>query len=365
MVYYRQPTTQIYKKILKGGNSLQDNLYQLVKNNLYVGLVIKNYKLLCHLLEQETKTSDSKKAQEKEWKRYFDWEKKGHKYIIIEVYNEPLEKNDKRSLGNNSIYVQHIELLLLNYLTKQEGFKTTLTLKKLFLLMGMINQNYINEDKEKMKANSEYITDYHINHFYQRTYQKLRKIIFDTLRNLKNRCLIDYEELIMINIKEIINNKVFINTRPATDEEKKNIMEIKKIILNEMGLESITLVHLKFKHTEFYNKINILLKQRYDINYTYTDIKILFTREHIVNALEQAEINMQKIMLNDKIIIAVDEQAEHNLEKSKKNYDEQVEEYMKHIIGKPSAMSLSKFFKLDDVYLYAQHELSELLLRLK
>jgi len=340
-------------------------LHRLVKSNLSIGQIIKNYKELCRLLNQEVKTSDSKKSQEKEFKQCFNWEKAGHKYIIIEIYQEPLEKNDKRSLGNKSIYVQHIELLLLNHLSKQSGYKATLTLKNLCLLLGMINQEYIKEDKKKLKANSDYITDFQINHFYQRTYQKLRKIIFDSLRNLKNRCLIDYEELIMININEMINNKQCVTTRKATDQERKYILEIKKQVLKDMGLESITLVYLKFKHNEFYNRINKLLIDKYDINYTYTDIKIIYSHKYIIEALEQAELNMQKIMLNDKIVTVIDDQAENIKEKSEKNYNEQVEEYMKHILGQPSKMALSKFFKFDDVYIYAQNELSELLLRLK
>ena len=340
-------------------------LFEIIKNNLYIGMVIKNYKLMCQLLNQEEKTGNAKKAQQKEWKRFFDFEKQGQKYIIIEIYTEPLPKNDKRALGNGSIYVPHIELLLLNYLSKQTGFKAILTLKRLFLLMGMINPKYIEEDKEMLKTKHEHITNYQINHFYQRTYQKLRKIIFDTLRNLKNRCLIEYEELIMINIIEPnIEGILHTSIRSTNDEEKKNIVATKKIVLDEMGLESITLVHLKFKHEEFYNKVNMLLKDKYNINYVYTDIKILFTREHIIKALEQAEINMEKLILNDKVIKTVNEQANYNLEKSHKNYDEQVEEYLKHIIGKPSQMSLSKFFKLTDIYLDAQFELAELLLRI-
>jgi len=76
-------------------------LFEIVKNNLYVGMVVKNYKMLCHLLNQEPKTSDSKKAQEKEWKRFFDWTREGQKYIIINVHNNQLPKDDKRYDGNN------------------------------------------------------------------------------------------------------------------------------------------------------------------------------------------------------------------------------------------------------------------------
>lgn len=331
----------------------------LVNRVLSVGLIVKNYKQLCVILNQEPTTSNSKKSQHKEWKRYFDYEKSGQKYIIIKIYSEPLPRNDKRLLGNNSIYIKHIELLLLNYLSRQQGYTATLTLKKLFLLLGMINLKYIEENTEQIKKHSDNITTFQINHFYQRTYQKLREIMFSSLNNLKNRRLIDYEELTMINIQEF---DVIIE-REATEQEKNIIRDIEKEVLINMGLESITLVHLKFKTKEFYNKINNLLKTRYDINYTYKNIKILFTKKYIDQALLETELIIEKQMLNDKIIKTIDEQAEKKLAKSIENYNEQVEEYLKSIIGKPSQMSLNKFFKFNDVYLYAQYELSELLLR--
>lgn len=345
----------------------QGQLYNLIQTTLHPGDTIKNYKTLCTLLSEPEQAGNSKKSQHKNWLRYFDYEKSGQKYIITEIYSIPLPVIDKRSLGNASIYVQHIELILLNYLSKQQGYTAILTLKKLFLLMGMINTDYIEEDKDTLKLQNGNITDYQINHFYQRTYQKLRKILFDTLRNLKNRCLIDYEEVTMINIVEPdINDILHTNIRPATDEEKKDILAIKKLVLNEMSLESITLVHLKFKHKEFYSRVNELLKEEYNINYIYNDIKILFNHEHIIQALQQAELNMQRIMLNTKVINAVNEQAKYNLEKSQAEYDKQVNEYMNHIIGQPSQMTLSKFFQLtEDKYLNTQFELAELLLRLK
>ena len=339
-------------------------LYQLIKNNLYVTQVIKNYKILCELLEQEVKQGKSKILQLKEISRYINLEKEKQKFIVIEIYTEPLPKDDKRMLGNNSIYVQHIELLLLNYLSKQEGYTTKITLKNLYLLLGMVNPKYIQENTEEMKKHSSDITTFQINHFYQRTYQKLREIIFGSLNNLRNRRLIDYDELIMINLQKKIGKSTFATVRETTEEEKNIIRDIEKEVLINMGIESITLIHLKFKTKEFYGKVNHLLRERYNINYTYKDIKIYFTKKYIDQALEQAELLIQKRMLNDKIVTVLDEQAEKKLEKSIENYNEQVEEYLKHIIGKPSQMSLNKFFKFDDVYLYAQHKLSELLIRL-
>ncbi len=73
--------------------------------NLTVGKVIKNYKELCELLEIEAKKSgsNSHKAQQKEFNRYFEFEKQGHKYIIKNIHDKPKDKIDNRSnnIGGN------------------------------------------------------------------------------------------------------------------------------------------------------------------------------------------------------------------------------------------------------------------------
>jgi hypothetical protein len=38
---------------------------------------VKNYKKMCELLNEEVKTSNSKKAQLKRWERYISWSKNG------------------------------------------------------------------------------------------------------------------------------------------------------------------------------------------------------------------------------------------------------------------------------------------------
>ena len=63
-------------------------------------MVVKNYKEMCKLLEEKEKSGgDSKKCQLKNWKRFFTWENQGQKFIIKEIYDEPLQKEDGRSKG--------------------------------------------------------------------------------------------------------------------------------------------------------------------------------------------------------------------------------------------------------------------------
>lgn len=70
-------------------------------NNIVVGQIVKNYKELCVLLGQEiSKGGSSRKAQLKEFARYFEWERDGQKYIITDIYDTPLSKKDGRLDGH-------------------------------------------------------------------------------------------------------------------------------------------------------------------------------------------------------------------------------------------------------------------------
>jgi phenylacetate-coenzyme A ligase PaaK-like adenylate-forming protein len=88
-------------------------------------MIVKNYKDMCKLLGEEIKTGKSKQYQLKEWKRYFDYDKDKQNFIINIIYDEPLEHNGK------NIYIQHIEYLLLNYISQQKGYKIQLTFRQL------------------------------------------------------------------------------------------------------------------------------------------------------------------------------------------------------------------------------------------
>ena len=56
-------------------------------------LIIKNYKEMCKILNEEETGRDSKKSQIEEWSRYFDFTRDGQKYIINDIYDKELPKN--------------------------------------------------------------------------------------------------------------------------------------------------------------------------------------------------------------------------------------------------------------------------------
>lgn len=73
------------------------------------GLIIKNYKAMCEILDEPIKEGRNRKLQLKDWERYFDWSKDGHKFIIDRVYKKPKSKVDGRgkSKGSRNNNLQH------------------------------------------------------------------------------------------------------------------------------------------------------------------------------------------------------------------------------------------------------------------
>ena len=94
------------RKIRKGGNNLSDKLYEIVKNNLYVGLVIKNYKLMCELLEDEEKNGKGRNYQFINWKRFFDFIKEKQKFIITKIFTNPKPKIHNKNNNNRKNFTQ-------------------------------------------------------------------------------------------------------------------------------------------------------------------------------------------------------------------------------------------------------------------
>jgi len=328
---------------------------------LHEGQVIKNYKAMCKLFNEEIKSSDSKKAQEKEWMRYFDFEKDKQKYIITEIYDTPLPKDDARNKGSNCTYLNHIELLLLNYLYKQNDNQASLTIRSILLLLGMINNNYLNNS---WQCKDERITEFQIDHFYQRSYKKLNRVLFDALNNLKNRRLIDYVEDKIIKIDE--NGQTIY--RIATVREKDIIREVERTVLLKLGLESMVQVHLKFKNKIFYSEVNNILYDNYKIHFYYKQINLRFTHEHIYDALNETieKIQNERKILNTKLINYMNEQIGKNIIKTEEKYIEAVNVLMDKCIGEPNPFEKRKIFRIEDeeLYRYAQSQLAEYLLKI-
>jgi len=104
-------------------------LHRLVKSNLSIGQIIKNYKELCLILNEEQKTSGKGRThQANHWKQFFDYEKQGHKYIITAINDAPI-----LLVENNNIYGKYIEKLILDLLVQKYQSKNIHSNRRLYL----------------------------------------------------------------------------------------------------------------------------------------------------------------------------------------------------------------------------------------
>ena len=109
------------------------------------GLIAKNYKEMCGLLDEPIKSGKSKVLQMEDWKRYFDFEKQGHKIIINKIYEDVIEKVDSKTnkiLSNvkSGKYSKDVFPMVKNFVGKHDI--EYISKSKLLKELGLINQNY-------------------------------------------------------------------------------------------------------------------------------------------------------------------------------------------------------------------------------
>ena len=276
--------------------------------NLEIGQVLKSYKHLCEVLEEPIKAGNSKKAQIKEWERYFKYHKDGNKFIIDEIYSTLLPKLDNRNDGNNkSKYINKIESLLLNLLSEAQEYKGVVFLSKYLLLkqLKMINGNYSFCKRRISKLSSfTKISEENIYEFYDSADSTLVRNLENALDELNDKCLIIWSK--EITVCEAINRndsiidevsydiydeeihnytrQLSLNHRQATDTEARTILFMEKEVIEEMGFKSKKDIAINNMWRTFSRIMSEKIKE-IGVAYYYKSYKVLFNEEHISEAL--------------------------------------------------------------------------------
>ncbi len=327
--------------------------------NLEVGMFIpKGYRELCVLVNEKPlkSGSNSYKAQLKRWARYFKIEKgRGRSLVILDVYDEPLPIEDGRKNGNRNIYLKYIETILLKYIYYKKGQVCYTTRNQLWLLLGMINNNYRKIPAKILKTEIEYcdVTEWELNKFYMRCNTRLNTILFSALNNLNNRSLIAYAVQIMIVIPDP-EKKGFSKHYVADENEIRKILAVERNILNVMGFESRNHAACCMKLSEFYERVNQRLFELYGWERKYERLKIIFNEGDIKDAITKNEYELQKMYLNEIIIDAIDKNAQtvvdNRMKKALLEYDEYLEEWKENNWGKPPRIE-----EVDDIFTYPKY----------
>ena len=290
---------------------------------------------MCGLIGEDETTGNSKKAQFNRWKRYFDFYKEGQKFVINEIYDQPFATDDARK-RKEGLYVKYIELLLLEYLSKQSDYKVTVDNREMYKILGMTNENYSIRSKMKSIAANEMIrqtitknvsrfvftnppvvSDFNINNFYLRAEQKLNKILYSALNSMKNRFLIDYKKVNLIaEFVGLKNGRTYLDCRESTAHEDKQILEAKNLIISQMGYNNVTEIMLCYKCEEFYNRFDEYVKKNYGWERCYSQLRIVYIDDIAkqiplkVEEIRKLSYEDKKSQLNAEIIKSLNIQAE-------------------------------------------------------
>ena len=306
-----------------------DKLFFKVKKLLHKGDEIKNYKELCNILDLPVYGGDQKKAQLKELQRCCSYTNRGHSFIIDCIYGEPKEKEDKRHEGNNSIYINAIEAILLNYFIMQETSRCNFTKSQLWEMLGMVNNNYIEGRHNRqllydMQDIDIRVSQWSIDNFYNNCDNKLNSILRSALSSLQNRKLIDYEtELVAVKYNSKNEKEYYVI---KDDKEKETIMRIERETID--GLigstradgkpTNIRDVYFKKIIDEYTKRRNRKLKRELGIDGIYTRYSVLCNTKYLKRGLQENEKYLKSI-LNSQVIDAVNSKAQKEYEKNEKD----------------------------------------------
>ena len=268
-------------------------------NNIKIGQVIKNYKEFCLLMEEKIKGGTAKKAQLKEWSRYFKYHKNGYKFIIDEIYNKPLPKQDKRFDKNK--YIAEIEDILTYYIhyklynINKTGNKVALSISELINILGLANNTYsIGTYRKKELSDILNIELVAISNFYSNTRREFKKIIERALNSMEKRRIILPNQRYVIVTKD----KKEINKRCANATETELILQAERNVLDYFG--AITKKDIFLRGQKVYNEFHDLVMQELPFYSYYKAYYIICNRKAINKKVN--EIMEQKEKLNNKSI---------------------------------------------------------------
>lgn len=306
-----------------------EEIFQKVQE-IGIGEVL-TYKEICERINQPRYSGNQKKAQLKEFLRYFDFEKVDRQYIIKDIYDTPLPPELK--LPANSIYSRHIKIILLSYLLRQDlECPVYISSQKLYVALGMVNQSYITMQKADQKALlrkelrikcnfADNVEDkslnFYIKHFYDRCRSKFSSIIKSSFESLKKQNYIDYSRSYHLykRVLDINNEEIEVyDGQYSTDAETADIMEIERSVMDVFGYQYES--EIWFGDTKrYFAEVTKRVQELYpEIHSLYRAHKIICTKANVVKALSREQETSEMKQLNEKILNYIDNQAANKYE---------------------------------------------------
>lgn len=329
-----------------------------------------NYKEICNIIGEKVEEGNTKYSQIKRWKRFMEFEKieGSHRYLIKKVYEVPLPKESKQ----NSLYTKVIELLLMYELSEKEGYTAQYTKTKIYYILGMVNSNFLHRNREmalemaiERDKEIEDIKSWEMNHFYLMTTSKLNEILMSALKSMRRRCLLDYQEVMMLSYYRGEEGNERLYTREATNEEWEKVLEVQKEILLKNGWDKVPLIQAN----RFYEEVNEKIYKKYGWNGAYKEIKLIYTQEYmskdIPTVLREIRdiIQINQSNLNKQILETLEAQIYKLKDKNEEKIQKEIGGIGKKRIGQREYEKIEEFL-YPSTYIEHQKKLIDLFINI-
>lgn len=263
--------------------------------NLEAGMVVKNYRDLCELLEIDYSSGNTKIKQVCELQRFVKYDVEGHKIIIEEIYETPLEKTRIHGGSrNNTKYKVPLEKQILTLLQKTEDYQICFPKYVLCEELELVSPNYRRYNYHYEPLVKELgVTMFEAEDFYESTNSSLTYTIVSTLERLVNKKSISYQKVIIgkfsddMECYEIVDKELI-----------KKILEIENKALEKMECKTIGEVIYKNMYQDYNLEVNEQLKKEMSIDYIFEAYKITSTELIVSHQLETEYKNVSTDFIN-------------------------------------------------------------------
>ena len=326
-------------------------------SNLIVGQIVPNYITMCELLGEKPRTSNSKKAQIKEWECHFKFARDGHKYIIIEIYPHRKTKEDLRT--ENGLYVKLIEHQLLCEFAISNQIHQHATKTELFRQLGIINEHKLSEYEINQTLKKHAIEKWHYDHFYGRRYNKFSNVLYKSLNSLESRKLLYYNNRILITDLNSREEKKWV----ASIQETNKILDLEKHILFELGHHRVP--YQLYDRCRYYETVEKKMCEIFGWS-TYKDIELIYNPPQCLTDIPVVKREIvdlsksSKTELNQRVLDYMDRQATNKFEANRKKHEDLLNE-KKYFGSEPPSTKVGLY---PDNYLEIQKLLHELFIKI-
>lgn len=316
-------------------------------NILQVGGKYK-YSDLCHILQEQQLRGNQKQAQINRWQCQYLFDKDSsdpRTFILKEIYDTPLEPMTK---GRKSEYFQYIRdiIVLMCYTDRHnmssqysDYYQFQASKTQLYKLFGFFNQRFLEvcygKDKNIDKSKYEAIYKQFENEVFSKSYDILESV----RKKLKNEQLIDSHDTVEVLIRDKDGEEYW---KQLSEKEQADLMTVKKEVLEEMEIKSLSQVYFSGKFQKFHGRVLEIIREKYDWLYYREAISFWVIKEAVNKEVKQilekygydAEedvVNKKALKLNEKMMNFLKSRTENDscallnegqtkyLEKIKKN----------------------------------------------